>query len=64
MCNPLKSPLGLKLKGHTVYNGLLSHWRTITKVYKLQNCDGQLLYPWKQMSSWPKCFIMIMINHP
>lgn len=60
----LRAHWGLKLKGHTVYNGLPSHLRTISKVYKLQNCDGQPLYPWKQMLAWPKCFIMIMINHP
>lgn len=55
---------GLKLKGHIVWNGPHSHLGTITKTYKLQNRDGRLLYPWKQMLAWPKCFIMIMINHP
>lgn len=55
---------GLKLKGHIVWNGPHSHLGTITETYKLQNWDGWLLYPWKQMLAWPKCFIMIMINHP
>lgn len=55
---------GLKLKGHIVWNGPHSHLGTITETYKLQNWDGWLLYPWKQMLAWLKCFIMIMINHP
>ena len=55
---------GLKLKGHIVWNGPHSHLGPITETYKLQNWDGWLLYPWKQMLAWPKCFIMIMINHP
>lgn len=62
-CKP-ESPLGSEVKRLIVWNGPHSHLGTITETYKLQNWDGWLLYPWKQMLAWPKRLIMIMINHP